>query len=326
MSPSSYDSTGVEYYEIPSFTFVSGSNLPIKVAYRSYNGSSPKKVCIPTCYGGQINNTLAFTENDYAFSSYHVVVVAMLGNGESSSPSNTPNFPTRLDYKDCIHAQYELLTKHLGFERLDVIQGFSMGGQQAYYWACMYPDFVTNVIVTCGSAKTSGHNYAFLEGPKIALMNSVDYADGQYKAKGIKPIRGLKGFGRTYCAWLTSGAWFRDRQWEKTLGYKTLEDYVQSSDASFETWDAEDVLAGDIGTTRDDGDYTKALESIKARVLVMPSRTDQYFLEADSEVEMKYLKKAELAPIETVWGHIAGGGANEEDTQWMSRRISEFLQ
>ena len=83
--------------------------------------------------------------------------------------------------------------------------------------------------------------------------------------------------------------------------------------------------ASDIGKTRDDRDYTKALEEIQAKVLVMPSRTDQYFQVADSEVEMKFLKRAELAVIETVWGHVAGGGGNEEDTAWMSERIHKFL-
>jgi len=334
MPPSTYNSTGIDYYSIPSFTFISGATLPIKVAYRSYNPSSPKKACIPTCYGSRINTTLAFTENNYALSSYHVVVVAMLGNGESSSPSNTPKFPKQLDYRDCIHAQYELLIKHLGIKELDVVQGFSMGGQQAYYWACMYPHFVRNAIVTCGSAKTSGHNYTFLEGPKTALLNSVDYADGGYNAQGIKPLRGLRAFGRAYCAWLTSGAWYRERHWETTLGYSSIEEYIKGqSETAFEEWDAEDVLilarmwqAGDVGTTREDGDYTNALESIEARMLVMPARTDQYFLVADSEVEMKYLRKAELAPIETVWGHMAGGGGNDEDTKWMSGRIREFLQ
>ena len=207
-----------------------------------------------------------------------------------------------------------------------------MGGQQAYYWACMYSDFMKNVIATCGSAKTSGHNYAFLEGPKTALINSVDYADGEYKAKGNTPQRGLRAFGRAYCAWLTSGAWFRQRLWEKS-GYKDIEEYIKGdAETAFEGWDAEDVLilarmwqAGDVGVTREDGDYTKALSDIKARVLVMPSRTDQYFLVNDSEIEMKYLKKAQLAPIETVWGHVAGGGGNAEDTEWMSRKIGEFL-
>ena len=329
----SYDPTGVEYCEIPSFTFTNGATLPIKVAYRSYNPTARKTVCIPTCYGGRINTTLTFTDNNGAFSSHHIIVVAMLGNGESSSPSNTPNFPQTLDYRDCINAQYQLLTRHFGLSELDVVCGFSMGGQQAYYWACMYPHFVKNSIVICGSAKTSGHNYAFLEGPKTALLNSIDYMDGAYKTKGIKPKRGLRAFGRAYCAWLTSGAWYREREWEKTLGYKSIEDYIVGmAETAFSEWDAEDVLilarmwqAGDVGTTREDGDYKKALEGIEARVLVMPSSTDQYFAWEDGEEEAKYLRRGELAVIETVWGHVTGGGANEADTKWMNGRIGKFL-
>lgn len=333
MSRPPYDPTGVEYFEIPDFTFTNGTTIPIKVAYRSYNSTVKKAACIPTCYGGRINTTLTFTDNDGAFSSHHVIVVAMLGNGESSSPSNTPKFPQTLDYRDCINAQYQLLTRHLGLSELDVVCGFSMGGQQAYYWACMYPHFIKNSIVICGSAKTSGHNYAFLEGPKTALLNSIDYIDGAYKTKGTKPLRGLRAFGHAYCAWLTSGSWYRQREWEKTLGYKSIEEYIQGmSETAFAEWDAEDVLtlarmwqAGDIGTTREDGDYKKALEGIKARVLVMPSSTDQYFAWEDGEEEVKSLRKGELAVIETVWGHVAGGGASEADTRWMNGRIGEFL-
>ncbi len=330
----SYDSTGIEYYEIPSFKFISGTTIPIRIAYRSFGPStSSKKALIPTCYGGLINTTLTFTQSSQVLSSHHVIVTAMLGNGESSSPSNTPEFPKVLDYRDCINAQHALLTQHLNIQTPDVVLGFSMGGQQAYHWASMYPTLVKTAIVTCGSAKTSGHNYAFLEGPKTALLNSIDYADGTYKARNVKPTRGLKAFGRAYSAWLTSGAWFRARLWEKALGFETIEDYIKGrSETAFEYWDAEDVLilarmwqASDIGKTRDDRDYTKALEEIQAKVLVMPSRTDQYFQVADSEVEMKFLKRAELAVIETVWGHVAGGGGNEEDTAWMSERIHKFL-
>ncbi len=332
-TPGDYDVTGIEYYKIPSFQFVSGETLPVNVAYRSYNPSSAKKACIPTCYGGRINTTLAFNGTDGALSSYHVVVIAMFGNGESSSPSNTPDFPKKLDYRDCVRAQYELLTNHLEIKGLEVVQGFSMGGQQAYYWACMYPDFVKDAIVTCGSARTSLHNYTFIEGPKAALINSVDYEDGAFRAKGVKPVRGLRAFGRAYCAWAMSTAWFRQRLFEKS-GYKDLEDFIKGQwEASFETWDAEDLLilarmwqAGDVGTTSESGDYTKALEGVKARVLVMPARTDQYFPPEDNEIEMKHLKHGTLAVIETVWGHIGGGGANEEDTTWMDQRIKEFLK
>ena len=276
-----YDASGVEVFTIPSFTFHSRSTLPIKIAYKSFNTGSSKKVCIPTCYGGLINTTLSFNGPDQIFDSYHVVVVAMLGNGEGSSPSNTPDFPKTLDYRDQINAQYALLTKHLGIEKLDAVVGFSMGGQQAYYWACMYPEFVANSIVICSSARTSGHNYAFLEGPIWALECSADYE--KYKSEDVAPSRGLEAFGRAYCAWLTSAAWYRQRQYRK-LGFEDVASYVDDqSKTMLEGWNAKDVFilakmwqSGNIGVFAD-GDYEKALANIKCKVLVMPARTDQYF-------------------------------------------------
>ena len=158
-----------------------------------------------------------------------------------------------------------------------------MGGQQAYYWACMYPDFLDHVIVICSSARTSGHNYAFLEGPIWALETSIDYDDGQYRSKGLTPSRGLEAFGRAYCAWLTSAAWFREELYRK-LGFSDVKSYVANvAKTMLAGWDAADVLivgrmwqVGDIGLFAD-GDLAKALAGIKCNVLVMPSRTDMYF-------------------------------------------------
>ncbi|KAL8945802.1 MAG: hypothetical protein Q9222_007706 [Ikaeria aurantiellina] len=332
MAPPKYDSTGIQHHTIPSFKFISGATLSIHLAYRIHNPSSPKTVLIPTCYGGRINTTLSFTNAGQVFHSHRVVVVAMLGNGESSSPSNHPDFPKSIDYRDCINSQHHLLTQHLGVKQLEAVVGFSMAGQQTYYWAAMFPHFMQFAVPICGSAKTSLHNYAFLEGPKAALINSVDYEDGAYRIKGHKPVRGLRAFGRTYCAWAMSAPWFRERCFEK-LGFKTVEDFIRGNwEDAFESWDAEDLLilarmwqAGDIGKTREDGDYLKALEGIRAKVLVMPSRTDAYFPPEDSEIEVKYLRDGRLAVVETVWGHMAGGGANEEDTRWMSEQIKALM-
>ena len=279
---STYDSTGISYHNIQSFNFHAGSVLSIRVAYRSFNPSASKAVCIPTCYGGRINTTENFTSG--ALKDYHVVVVAMLGNGESSSPSNTPNFP-QIDYRDCINSQHHLLTEGLAIDSLEAVIGFSMGGQQAYYWACMYPTFMRCVVAICGSAKTSYHNWAFLEGPKAALTNSVDYADGTYKTKGIAPVRGLRAFGRAYCAWAMSAAWFREEIWKTNGSFKSVEDFMKETwEKAFESWDPEDLLTlarmwqkGDVGGLRADGDLERVLEEVRAKVLVMPSRTDQYF-------------------------------------------------
>jgi homoserine acetyltransferase len=333
-----YDPTGISFYPIPSFKFSCGVTKDIKVAYRSFNPSARKVALVPTCYGGHINKTLNFSSG--ALSSYHVIVVGMLGGSESSSPSNDPSFPSdyTVRYVDCINAQYTLLTQHFGLVGLDVVLGFSMGGQQAYHWAVMYgsgPEpFLKNAVPICASARTSGHNYSFLEGPISALEASWDYDGGKYRAKGVKPTEGLRAFGRAYAAWLSSPEWFRQELWRKG-GAKSLKEYLHPAPGlgPYEAWDPEDLLvlarmwqAGDVGTVSGTGDYKQALAEVTARVLVMPCQTDQYFPPDDSEIEMKYLKHGVFSPIPSIWGHMAGGGANEVDTKFMNEKITAFLK
>lgn len=264
----------------------------------------------------------------------------MLGNGESTSSSNDTHFPTdySLRYQDNINAQYALVTQHLGLKSLEAVIGFSMGGQQAYYWATMHGSgtnpFLKNAVVICGSAKTSGHNYTFLEGPISALESSSDYDEGKYRVKGLYPSKGIKAFARAYAAWLTSPEWFRKELWRDWLSVGSLKEwlYPAEGDGAFEGWDAEDLLtlarqwqAGDIGAVGGEGDYKKALEGITARVLVMPGMMDQYFDWKDGEDEVKYLKNGIFMPIPSIWGHIAGGGANSVDVEWMDEKIGKFL-
>ena len=210
-----------------------------------------------------------------------------------------------------------------------------MGGQQAYYWAVMHGSgenpFLKRAVVICGSAKTSGHNYAFLEGPTSALIASHDYAQGQYSQNGVHPKDGLRAFGRAYAAWLTSAAWFREELW-KNVGAESLHDWLYPDVASYESWDPEDLItlarmwqAGDVGTVAGDGDYKKVLAGVTAKVLLMPCTTDQYFAAEDCEEEVQYLQNGIYNPIPSIWGHIAGGGANPDDTKWMDERISRFM-
>ena len=306
----------------------------------------------------------------------------MLGNGESDSPSNKALFPApgELRYEDVVRSQYILLTEHLGVQELESVIGFSMGAQQAYYWAVMYPDFVRCAVPICGSARTSPHNYAFLEGPIGALTTSIDYiawkevrerrARGEGEFKGdwekLRPEKGLRAFGRGYNAWLTSASWFREGWWgvrgesreeegemgnaDQGLGCGSVEEYiVNMSEEGFLSWDAEDLLVlgrmwqmGDVSTVipgeksemsklgyvqkeKDDEAFRRALQSVKAKVLVMPSKTDQYFPPEDGELEAKYLNHGVFDPIPSIWGHVAGGGMNPRDVTWMNREIGKFL-
>ena len=45
-----------------------------------------------------------------------------------------------------------------------------MGAQQTYQWAALYPDMVKRAIPFAGSARTSPHNFVFLEGLRNVLI------------------------------------------------------------------------------------------------------------------------------------------------------------
>jgi len=318
-----------------------GTKFPAKLAYWALGDASKPAIMMPSCFGGTLESTSAYLYNGLdgappAFSTkdYFVVIVGLMGGSESSSPSNQaapfdgPRFP-KVTYEDNIRLQYALC-QELGIKKLHAYIGFSMGGQQAYHMAALFPDFVERICCLAGSAKTSWHNWCFLEGPKAALTNSIDFHDGHYK----EPVKkGTRAWSRVYSTWALSQPWFRTKQWE-TLGFPSLDAYLDKY------WgggaDANNLLCmtytwqhGDIGLyyPEDKGDLAKTLARIKAKCLVMPARTDMYFPPEDSEFEVEHLKNGELKVIETVYGHVAGGGSGTtDDSKFISEHVAKLIK
>ncbi|KAF6829162.1 hypothetical protein CMUS01_08276 [Colletotrichum musicola] len=325
----------IQNYHIDNFRFHNGSPAaPVQLAFLDLNPTASKTALVLTCFRGRLQSTLAF--NDGALKHYRVIVVALCGNGESSSPSNMANPPSYFDYQDCVRMQHALLTSHLGIEKLDVVVGFSMGGQCAYHWTLMHPNMVRNAVVICSSARTSRHNHQFLEGPKAALENSRDYEKqrGAPSASLAKPLAGLQAFGKAYSAWLTSPAWFEQKMY-KSLGYESLSAWDHDfAGTNYHSWHPEDLLSlirtwqkGDITAifASEDLSLEQACARIRARVLLLPCDTDQYFRWEASAREARWIPDATLRVIRSEWGHLAGLGVNRADKEWMDARIDEFL-
>jgi len=119
------------------------------------------------------------------------------------------------------------------------------------------------------------------------------------------------------------------------LGFSSVEDYLKTvwdggSDAHdllclLQTWQKGDISL--FGPEEDRGDLPKALRRIKAKVLLMPSRSDMYFPPEDNEEELKHLNDGELEVIESIWGHVAGGGdGTKDDTEFIKMQVQRFLQ
>jgi homoserine O-acetyltransferase/O-succinyltransferase len=267
-----------------------------------------------------------------------LVATELFGNGHSSSPSNTPEpfhgprFPV-MTIRDNVEAVHQLLVTDLKVTHLRAIIGFSMGAQQAFQWAVSYPGFADRLVATSGTAKTYGHGIVRLEGQIAALTADSLFNNGDYTTP---PVRGLQAFGMVWAGWLYSQEWWRKELWRATAAPGTTfkqvmdrfrTDFIPGADANnlilqCRTWEMHDIGA----TPGFNGDVEKALRSIKAPFLYMPSQTDLYFPIGDATYEQAFIPTVVFRPIPSLWGHTAGAAPNPEDGKFLNDTIGGFLK
>jgi homoserine O-acetyltransferase len=329
-----------QYFELGDFELQSGQVLRaarLGFATRGQlNAARDNAVLFPTYFTGRHADNLRLVAPGRALDPerHFVVVPNLFGNGVSSSPSNHAaqpgaEFPALSTY-DNVVAQQRLLTERLGIERLALAVGWSMGAQQVYHHAVLHPERVARLLAVCGSARTSPHNWVFLEGVKAALLADPTFALGRYTEP---PLAGLAAFGRVYAGWAYSQAFFREGLYRQR-GFTTPAALLDGWARDHQRWDANDLLCMLSTWQRADiaehpkyaGDFTRALGAITARTLVMPASTDLYFHPDDSRIEVAAIPNAELRIIESKWGHIAGGpDRNPTDTAVVEQAIRELL-
>lgn len=313
----------------------------VKVVYKTYGALAPDRsnvIVYPTSYSAQHSDIEWLIGPDRILdpTRWWIIIPNMLGNGLSTSPSNVAppfdrgRFPLVTPY-DNVKLQQRLLESVFGVTRIQLVYGWSMGGQQAYHWASMFPEMVARACVICGSAKTSGHNFVFLEGVKAALMADPAWRHGWFHEQ---PLQGLRAMGRIYAGWALSQAFYRQELWRQ-LGAASLEDFLitgweanflrrDANDliAQLLTWQAADIAAND----RFKGDLDAALGAIRAKTLVMPGATDLYFQVDDNAIEVPKLADGRLLPIPSIWGHRAGNPAtNREDERFIAQAVRGLL-
>lgn len=336
------DQTPYEVHEIESFELECGLTLrPARIAYATYgtlNADRSNAIVYPTWYSGRHwdNEWLIGPGMALDPQRWFVIVPNMLGNGLSSSPSNSlppydrARFPA-VNVRDNVAAQHRLVTEVFGIERLPLVLGWSMGAGQTYQWAVSHPEMVERILPFCGSPRTSRHNIVFLEGLKGALTADAAFADGWYDDE---PTVGLRAFARVYAGWGFSQAFYWDEVYRR-IGFSSLEDFLVAFWEGFflDDRDANNLLCmlstwqrGDVGATPGfDGDVEAALRSIRARALVMPAEKDLYFPPEDEQWASQHIGRGEVRVIPGVWGHFAGGGDVPEDTAFIDRGLRDLL-
>jgi homoserine O-acetyltransferase len=197
-----------------------------------------------------------------------------------------------------------LVTEHLGVERMELVLGFSMGGQQAYEWAVRFPAMVRRLAVFAGLARTTPANGLLVAASAEALETG-----------------GTKQHAHFWAATGLSAELFRQEGW-RGAGFESVDDLLaRLFEEDYDRFPAADLLCqlakwrlADV-SRHAGGDLSAALGRISARTTVAAFSHDRWFPAADCEAEQQLVPQSELRVIESPWGHYAWGITEAETAQ-----------
>ena len=122
---------------------------------------------------------------------YCLIIIDALGDGVSSSPSNSKQQPgayfPRFSIRDMVNSQYQLLTSRLKIKHVKAVMGISMGGIQTFQWAVSYPDFMDVLIPIVGSPQLTSFDLMVDNTFRETIEENPGYDHGHYKINPTIP-------------------------------------------------------------------------------------------------------------------------------------------
>ncbi|BAO90843.1 alpha/beta fold hydrolase [Caballeronia cordobensis] len=248
-----------------------------------------------------------------------VIVADALGNGLSSSPSNSAtqggsSFP-RFTIRDMVNSQKALLD-HLNIDTLDAVAGASMGGMQALQWGVSYPRFMKKLIALVPMAKTTAWSQAVNQAGRRALETSGDWR-AWLAIMHVLAMRTPERFEEDAAlaggvhAWLDKrAAWFRTQRLDPL-------DWI---------WQSHAYDAHDVGTTSGfEGDTARALASIEAHTLIGVPALDLYNPVEEGVRAAQQIGNATLLRVPSTSGHMMASEADAASAAQLNAEIASFM-
>jgi homoserine O-acetyltransferase len=265
---------------------------------------------------------------------YFVICTDAIGNGLTSSPSNSKlqpniNFP-EFNIRDMVNSQHRLIEDHFGIKKLVAVVGASMGGMQALQWAVSYPNSMEAIVPIIPLSKTNAWTTGVLEMLRQSIMTDPNYQGGKYD----KPVE--QGM-RLWSGWL-SGVIVRTPAYQDQLNATPeaeIEYLKKVQDGGWKRMDANDWIwqsraydRHDVGQTKGfNGDTSAALKAIKAKTLILAGTGDLLNPEADAKQSAKLIPGSKYLAINDhlPMGHLSGAGASSQENTFQYKTIAEFL-
>lgn len=285
-----------------------------KIGYRTYghlNHDKSNGVLFLTWFGGTaraIEGTAPWPAIDTT--RYCLIIIDALGDGVSSSPSNSPmqhgtKFPA-FSIADMVTSQHELLTKKLDITHVKAITGISMGGIQTFQWAVSYPDFASDLIPIVGSPQPSSYDLMLYN----TFRNIID-ADSSFKHGNYTVNPNIVNAKMLWELFLTTPT---DRV--KSMSHDDFPKWMQNTiNNSYGDWnDTRYQITAVIG--HDISKYyhhslPEAAAHVKAKMLIISSEQD-HMVNPNPAIEFSKLLPAKLVLLNSSKGHLVADFNNPQ--------------
>ena len=281
-----------------------------RVGYRTWgalNAQRSNAVLFPTWFSGTSVNIAdsVGAERMLDPAKYFIIAVDALGDGVSSSPSNSvtqpgPRFPA-FTTRDMVDAEYRLATEALHLTHVHAVMGISMGGMQTFEWMVNYPDFMDEAIPIVGSTRLTGYDLLLWHAEEDALKADPAWHEGLYgKAPPMGAVQTLHQMNLT-----TPAYYARTHPPEKFA-----EDFAAYFTKGILPFDANDWLSQLEAMIHHDaahgGSMEEAEKRVKARVLVVVAAQDHMVNPRPAEDFAKAIG-AKVFVLDSDCGHISTG-------------------
>lgn len=319
----------LNYFDSSSeFILENGQSLPsLRLAYHTFGKLNEKKDNVVwVCHALTANSNplewwdVLVGENRIIDPKKHFIIcVNILGScyGSTNALSENPttkepfyhDFPffTIRDIVSGIDLVRKELQKKLGFEKIWLCIGGSMGGQQAMEWAIREPNLMENLALIATNACHSAWGIAFNTSQRQAIENDPTWQNNDKNAGlgGMKVARSIALLSyRNYEAYnLTQTDIDQRTQNFSAESYQKYqgEKLAQRFDA-FAYYNLSKAMdSHNVGRSR--GGIENALSKIKAKTVVVSITNDVLFPSDDQKLLAKYIPNAGYFEIKSPYGH-----------------------
>lgn len=307
------------------FVLESGASLSdLTIAYHTYgNLNSDKSNVIWVCHAltansdvqdwwpGMVGPGLLFDTNKY-----FIICANVLGSPYGTTNPLSINRDTGLPYfhlfplitiRDIVKAHIALADK-LGINKIQLLIGASLGGQQALEWAVTQPERFSKICPIATNAFHSPWGVAFNESQRLAIKADRTFFSNSHDAgaKGLKAARSIALLSyRSGAAYNTTQPNRNINKWEEqpaqTYQRYQGEKLVKRFNAISYYRLTQAMDSQQLGRNR--GSHEEVLANIKAKAIVIGITSDLLFTVEEQKYLVKNIKNASYFEIDSIYGH-----------------------